>query len=66
MELNRITFFLKRLYKNYVKQHMWRIMLALLFSTIVAGTTVDQLKTLYDTSETNAYTITIDNADATG
>ena len=39
MELNRITFFLKRLYKNYVKQHMWRIMLALLFSAIVAGTT---------------------------
>ena len=39
MELNTIKFYLKRLYKNYVKEHLWRVFLALTLSSIVAGTT---------------------------
>ena len=39
MKLNEVIHYLKRLYKNYVKKHMWRVFSALLFSAIVAGTT---------------------------
>jgi len=39
MELKEVIHYLKRLYKNYVKKHMWRVFSALLFSAIVAGTT---------------------------
>ena len=39
MKLEQIKFYLKRLYKNYVKEHQWRIFLALMLSVIVAGTT---------------------------
>ena len=39
MELKTIKFYLKRLYKNYVKEHLWRVFLALTLSSIVAGTT---------------------------
>ena len=39
MELKEIKFYLKRLYKHYVKEHMWRLVLALALSAVVAGTT---------------------------
>ncbi len=39
MELKEIIFYLKRLYRNYVKEHMWRVFLAALLSLVVAGTT---------------------------
>tara|TARA_Y100001970_G_scaffold290982_1_gene426552 strand:- start:8061 stop:9803 length:1743 start_codon:yes stop_codon:yes gene_type:complete len=39
MEIKQIKFYLKRLYKNYVREHFWRIISALLLSVIVAGTT---------------------------
>ena len=39
MELKEIKFYLKRLYKNYVKEHLWRLVLALALSVVVAGTT---------------------------
>jgi len=39
MELKEIIFYLKRLYRNYVKEHMWRVFLAAILSLIVAGTT---------------------------
>ncbi len=39
MELKEVKIYLKRLYKNYVKKHMWRVFSALLFSALVAGTT---------------------------
>ena len=39
MELKEVIHYLKRLYKNYVKKHMWRVFSALLFSAVVAGTT---------------------------
>ena len=39
MKLNEVIHYLKRLYKNYVKKHMWSVFSALLFSAIVAGTT---------------------------
>ncbi len=39
MELKTITFYLKRLYKEYVKEHLWRVFFALLLSVVVAGTT---------------------------
>ncbi len=39
MELKEIIFYIKRLYQNYVKEHMWRVYLAAILSLIVAGTT---------------------------
>ena len=39
MELKEVIHYLKRLYRNYVKKHMWRVFSALLFSAVVAGTT---------------------------
>ncbi len=39
MELKEIIFYLKRLYRNYVKEHMWRVFLAAILSLVVAGTT---------------------------
>ena len=39
MKLKEVIFYLKRLYRNYVKKHMWRVFSALLFSAVVAGTT---------------------------
>ena len=39
MELREIKFYLKRLYKDYVKNHLWRLLLALILSLVVAGTT---------------------------
>ena len=39
MELKQIKFYLKRLYKDYVKEHLWRVFIALILSVIVAGTT---------------------------
>ena len=39
MELKEIIFYIKRLYQNYVKEHMWRVFLAALLSLVVAGTT---------------------------
>ncbi len=39
MELKEIIFYLKRLYRNYVKEHMWRVFSAAILSLIVAGTT---------------------------
>ncbi len=39
MELKQIKFYLKRLYKEYVKKHLWRVFSALILSVIVAGTT---------------------------
>ena len=39
MELKEIIFYIKRLYQNYVKEHMWRVFLAAILSLIVAGTT---------------------------
>ena len=39
MELKEIIFYVKRLYRGYVKEHMWRVFLAALLSLVVAGTT---------------------------
>ena len=39
MELKEIIFYLTRLYRNYVKEHMWRIFSAAILSLVVAGTT---------------------------
>ena len=39
MELKEIIFYLKRLYRNYVKEHMWRVFSAAILSLVVAGTT---------------------------
>ena len=39
MELKEIIFYIKRLYHNYVKEHMWRVYSAAILSLIVAGTT---------------------------
>ncbi len=39
MELKTIKFYLKRLYKDYLKEHLWRVFIALILSVIVAGTT---------------------------
>ena len=39
MELNELKTILKRLYSEYVKRHLKRIMLALILSLIVAGST---------------------------
>ena len=39
MEIKEIKFILKRLYKDYVKEHVWRLILALALSSVVAGTT---------------------------
>ena len=39
MELKEIIFYIKRLYRNYVKEHMWRVFLAAMLSLVVAGTT---------------------------
>ena len=39
MKLEEVIYYLKRLYRNYVKKHMWRVFTALLFSVVIAGTT---------------------------
>ena len=39
MELKKIKFYLKRLYNNYVKDHLWRVLVALALSLVVAATT---------------------------
>ena len=39
MELKEIIFYIKRLYQNYVKEHMWRVYSAAILSLVVAGTT---------------------------
>tara|TARA_B100000029_G_scaffold443129_1_gene461983 strand:- start:2200 stop:3942 length:1743 start_codon:yes stop_codon:yes gene_type:complete len=39
MNLKEVIYYVKRLYGNYVKKHMWRVFTALLFSAVVAGTT---------------------------
>ena len=39
MNFNEIKLILKRLYKEYVRKHLKRIILALLLSIVVAGTT---------------------------
>ena len=39
MKLKEIIFYLKRLYRNYVKEHMWRVFSAAILSLVVAGTT---------------------------
>ena len=39
MELKKIKFYIKRLYRSYVREHFWRIMVALSLSVVVAGTT---------------------------
>ena len=39
MELKEIIFYIKRLYQNYVKEHMWRVFLAAILSLVVAGAT---------------------------
>ena len=39
MKTSRVIFYLKRLYKNYVKKYLSRIFIAMLLSVVVAGTT---------------------------
>ena len=39
MELKRIKLYIKRLYSGYVKENLWRVILALILSAIVASTT---------------------------
>ena len=39
MELKEIKLNIKRLYNDYVKEHLWRLLLALVLSFVVAGTT---------------------------
>ena len=39
MTFKEIIFYLKRLYKDYVRKHVGRLIAALLFSLVVAGTT---------------------------
>jgi len=39
MELKRIKLYIKRLYAGYVKENLWRVILALILSAIVASTT---------------------------
>ena len=39
MEIKEIVFYIKRLYKNYVRQYLGKIFLALFLSFLVAGTT---------------------------
>ena len=39
MELKKIKFYIKRLYRSYVREHFWRIMVALSLSVVVAGAT---------------------------
>tara|TARA_Y100001970_G_scaffold147283_1_gene180807 strand:+ start:4330 stop:6072 length:1743 start_codon:yes stop_codon:yes gene_type:complete len=39
MELKKIKFIIKRLYSDYVKENLWRVILALILSAVVATTT---------------------------
>ena len=39
MKLNELIFILKRLYREYIKKHLKRIILSLVLSLIVAGST---------------------------
>ena len=39
MKLDKIIFYVKRLYRNYIRQYLNRIFLALFLSFLVAGTT---------------------------
>ena len=39
MNIKKIIFYIKRLYKNYVRKYLNKIFLALILSILVAGTT---------------------------
>ena len=39
MELKKVISNIKRLYKNYVKERLWRVFASIYFSVIIAGTT---------------------------